>query len=179
MRALYGWLLCLYPREFRRDFGEEMTLVFAQVSSAVSRAGLARRLAFAAREIVGVLCGALEEQFRSIFGLSFVPRRIAMTANHLRFRFPVAGIAFMMLSLGVVLVAIRNARMLEQMFIGTTYTFEGSLYRYPPEPLSVLDVFGFAFGATLVLAVVVWALLHTFHRSGVHRLADAQTWPKQ
>ena len=102
-----------------------------------------------------------------------------MISNRSRFRFPVAGISFMVLSLGVVLVAIRNARVLAQSFAGTTYMFQGHTYAYHPDQLSFVQTFGFVFGLTLVSAVVGWVVLHSLHRSGVHRLEDAETWPRQ
>jgi uncharacterized membrane protein len=95
-----------------------------------------------------------------------------------RFRFPIAGITFMVLTLGVVLLAIRNARELANSFAGSTYLFKGHMYVYQPEGLSFVQTFGFAFGITLVVAVLIWAVLHRLHRSGVHRLAEAETWPK-
>jgi hypothetical protein len=179
MRALYRRLISLYPPEFRRDFGEEMNCVFADASAAAARAGFVRRLAFAAREIAGLLRGALEEQIRSISGLSFVSRRIAMTSNRLRFRFPVAGIVLMVLSFAGLVLAIRYARDIAISLAGTTAKFQGQVYAYQPTQVSLLQTFGFGFGATLVCAVVVWAVLHTLHRSGVHRLSDAQTWPQK
>jgi hypothetical protein len=179
MRALYRWLIYLYPPKFRRDFGEEMNCVFADASAAAARAGFARQLTFAAHEIAGILRGAIEEQIRSISGLSFVSRRIAMTSNRSRFRFPVAGIVLMVLSFAGLVLAIRYARDIAISFAGTTYAFQGQVHAYQPERISVLLMFGVGFGATLVCAVVVWAVLFAMHRSGVHRLSDAQTWPQQ
>ena len=179
MRGLYHWLLYLYPQEFRREFGEEMDWVLADASSAVSGLGRMKQSMFVAHEVAGILCGALQERVRTISALGLVSRRIGMSSRRMRFRFPVAGIGFMVLSLGVVLVAIRNAREISQKFAGHVYVFGGHSYYYEPSSLSFMQTFGFVFGTTLVLTVVVWAVLHLTHRSGVHRLSDAQTWPQR
>ncbi len=102
-----------------------------------------------------------------------------MISNGSRFRFPVAAIALMVFSFAGIVFAIHNARAVAFSLAGQTYMRHGQLYTYQPEGMSFMQSFGFAFGITLVVAVVVWAVLHTLHRSGVHRLAEAQTWPRE
>ncbi len=178
MRSIYEFLLWLYPAEFRRRFGEEMLLVFGEAREAASREGLVSELSFALHEVGGVLCGALGEHIRAVTGIDSLSRRIAMISRNNRFRFPVAAIALMVFSFAGVLFAIHNARAIAFSLAGQTYMVHGRLYTYQPEGLSFMQTFGFAFGVTLVVAVVVWAVMHTMHRSGVHRLSDAQTWPQ-
>jgi hypothetical protein len=165
--------------EFRQQFGEEMALVFADANADAARAGLASQIHFAVHEVGGILCGALGEHIRSVSGLHSISRRIAMISKGTRFRFPVAAIALMAFSFAGIVFAIHNARAIAFSLAGSTYMRHGVLYTYRPEGLSFLQTFGFAFAVTLVCAVAAWAVLHTLHRSGVHRLAEAQTWPQQ
>jgi len=177
MHRLYTWLLWLYPEEFRRQFGEEMLLVFGDMRAAASREGPASQLNLALHEVSGMVCGALGEHIRSLARLHSFTRRFVMIPKGSRFRFPLAAITLMVFSFAGVVFAIHNARAIAFSLAGTTYTRHGQLYTYRPEGLSFTQTFGFAFGVTLVCAVVVWAVLHTLHRSGVHRLSEAQTWP--
>ena len=177
MRRFYEWLLWLYPEEFRRQFGEEMLLVIGDMDAAASRAGVASQIQFALHEAGGMVGGALGEHIRSVAGLHSLSRRIAMISRPLRFRFPIAAITLMVLSFAGVVFAIYDARTIAFALAGTAYMRHGQMYAYNPEGLSFMQTFGFAFGVTLVCAVVVWAVLHTLHRSGVHRLSEAQTWP--
>lgn len=178
MRTFYQWLLRLYPERFRRDFGDEMLLVYADASAAAARRGLGSEVSFIAHEFTGMLCGAVGEHMRSI-GLRSFSRRIAMISRNSRFRFPIAGIALMAFSFAGILYAIHSAREISYSLAGQTYMRHGQLYTYRPEGMSFMQTFGFAFGVTLVVAVVTWAVLHTMHRSGIHRLAEAQTWPRE
>ena len=178
MAKFYRCLLFLYPREIRRDFGEEMSGVFSVVMGQARCRGRLERVRSSMREICGVLRGACVEQVRSNFGSSVVYRRIAMSSIRLRFRFPIAGISFMTLCLGIVVYAIHLAREVAAVGAGK-HVLDGQIYHYQPERLSFLQTFGFAFGLTAVCAVVIWAVLHKLHQSGVERLSEVQTWPQQ
>ena len=90
-----------------------------------------------------------------------------MISKGSRFRFPVVAIALMVFTFAGIVFAIHNARVIALSMAGTNYLHQ----------VSFLQTFGFAFGVTLAAAVLVWAVLHTLHRSGVHRLSQAQTWP--
>ena len=171
MGALYRWLLYLYPEEFRRRFAEEMCWVYAEASASASRSGIVRQSLFVAREVCGMVRGAVEERGHRWFGGNFVSRRFAMATFRTRFRFPIAGIGFMVACLGLVLMAIRNAR-------GLSYEFAKST-NYRPEHLSLVQSFGFAFGVTLVGVLVVCGILYATRRMGVQRLSELQTWPQQ
>ena len=54
MLTVYCWLLCLYPRSYRHNFGEEMTFVFRDTRSALPPA-LAVKIRFYRREFSGLL----------------------------------------------------------------------------------------------------------------------------
>ena len=179
MRTLYQWLVRLYPEEFRHRFGEEMLLVHGDASAAAARAGFGGKVKFLVHEFSGIVCGALGERMRSLSGLHSFSGRIHMISRGSRFRFPLAAITLMTVSFAGIVYAIHNARAIADSLAGQTYMHHGKLYAYQPEGPSLMQTFGFAFGVTLVVTLVVWAVMHTMHRSGVHRLADAQTWPKQ
>lgn len=173
MRSVYAKLLYLYPPEFRRDFAEEMTWCFAEASGDC-RGGI-RRARFLMREMSGLLQGACEAQLRSVPQLWKLSRRVVMISRNKRFRFPIAGIAFMIATLGCILYAIRLARSISYAMAGTRV----QVYNYQPDHLSFVQTFGFAFGVTVVFTVIVLIAMHMTHRAGAQRLADAQTWPKQ
>ncbi len=177
MRTFYQWLLRLYPAEFRRRFADEMLLVYGDASAAAACRGFGSEISFIVHEFTGMVCGALGEHIRSVSELHSLSRRIAMISRNKRFRFPVAAITLMTFSFAGIVFAIHNARAVAFALAGQTYMRHGQLYTYQPEGLSFTQTFGFAFGLTLLCAVVVWAVLHTLHRSGVHRLEEAQTWP--
>ncbi len=164
MRVLYEKLLYLYPADFRREFGEEMAWIFAEASGAC--AGRMQRAELFGREIVGILVTACEERFRSSPRLFESIRRLAMMRNK-RFRFPLASVALMTMTLAIVLYAIRMARAI-------SYAHAGLLHQ--PDHLSFLQTFGFAFGITVVGTLAVVAVLHLTRRTGAQRLADVQTW---
>lgn len=170
MSLVYRWLLCLYPAEFRREFGEEMAGVLERVSVDAARAGRMRRIRLAIRETAGLARGAFEEKARRSRGIDFIWRKKVMSSIRSRFRFPIAGITFMVLTLGLVLIAIRNAQSL-------SYAFAGPAYK--PEHLSLIQTFGFTFVVTLAATVVILAVRHRLRRSGVSRLEEARTWPQQ
>lgn len=179
MRRIYEWLLRLYPAEFRCRFADEMLLVYGDARAAAARRGLGSELSFIVHEFTGMVCGAVGEHIRSVSGVHSLSRRVAMISRNTRFRFPVAAIALMVFSFAGIVFAIHNARAIAFALAGQTYMRHGQLYTYQPEGVSFMQTFGFAFGVTLVVAVVVWAVLHTLRRSGVHRLAEAQTWPRE
>ena len=179
MRTFYQWLLRLYPAEFRRQFADEMLVVYGDASAAAARRGFGSGVCFVVHEFTGMVWGAMAEHMRSISGLDSLSRRIAMISKRPRFRFPVVAIALMVFSFAGIVFAIHNARAVAFSLAGQTYIRHGQLYTYHPEGLSFMQTFGFAFGVTLAVAIGVWAVLHTLHRSGVHRLEEAQTWPRE
>ena len=173
MRRLYEKLLWLYPAEFRGEFSEEMAWCFAEAEADCS--GRVARAHFLAREMLGLVRGACEAQLRSAPELWNVSRRVVMISRNKRFRFPIAGIAFMIASLGCVLYAIRMARQISYALAGTKM----QVYNYQPDHLSFVQTFGFAFGVTVVCTLAVLAILHFTRRAGAQRLEEAQTWPQR
>jgi hypothetical protein len=173
MQRLFCWLLRFYPYEFREEFGSEMARVFGEGCVAAARSGRTR--GFLVREYVGLIAGALRERLGSN---RYLERRLAMRSPNNRFRFPLTGIGFMIISLAVVLYVIREARAAAQALEGKTYVFEGHTYPfYGTGHISFLQTFGFAFGVSAALALIVVGALYAMRRAGVHRLAQAQTWP--
>lgn len=101
-----------------------------------------------------------------------------MRAN--RFHFSWFAIAFMTFSLAIVLYIIREGRAIAASMAGKTYIFEGHTYKfYGTGHVSFLQTFGFAFGVTIVCAVMVVLAMFALRRSGVHRLEEAKTWPAE
>ena len=176
MRRIYRWLIRLYPRGFREEFGAEMAGVFEEAWTE-ARAGRART-ALLAHECVGLIRGAVQERLHAAMIEAWFSRRCTMTGH--RFRFPLPGIAFMAISLALVLTAIRAARGIAQALAGKTYVFEGHTYMfYRPDNLSFLQTFGFVFGLTVACTLLILAVMYALRRAGVHRLAEAKTWPVQ
>ena len=150
---VYCWLLCLYPRGHRQEFGEEMTSVFRDARGALPP-GLAGRIGFYVREFCGLLPSALRAHFDRLFGPVASSGRFDMQA-HSRFRRSTVLLMLVMFA-GVVLamaIAISVAG--------------GTLQAVWPSLAAVL--------ACLLLSVcaaaaVVFGVLRTLQRGGVHRL---------
>ena len=164
MLTLYNFLLYLYPASYRREFAEEMTAVFcdARCAPAPGRAG---RIGFYAREIRGLLTGALGEHLRRLLGPGVPFRRFDMRPQ---FRFPRSTVFLMLVIFaGVVLTIARASEIVQH------YSAVGSVW---PALLSVLILMPVGMG---VIAAIGWTLLHSVRRTGVHRMANMQTWPEQ
>lgn len=178
MEHFYRALLWLYPPSFRREFADEMALVFADCSSDAARCGWRSQLAFTAREVAGVVRGALEEHLAAAVGCPPITRRLNMTIARPRFRFPISAIAFMSASLALVLVAIRDARVISDAF-SRHIALHGSHASYDNGLMVTFGSFWLLFAVAVACALITLAIMHALHRSGTHRLADAQTWPQQ
>lgn len=70
-------------------------------------------------------------------------------------RYPLSSLAFMVLTLGVILVVLTKAKAIIPIGGAVVVVFAG----------------------TCAVAAVAWAVLFALRRAGVHRLAQAQTWP--
>ena|SRR2546430_17571571 len=68
MLALYRSLLYLYPSAYRWEFGHEMMDVLAEVQAEIRKRGARERVLCVAREVGGLLYGALQEHLWSITG---------------------------------------------------------------------------------------------------------------
>jgi hypothetical protein len=147
------WLLCLYPRGYREEFGEEMTSVFRDARSALPP-GLAVKIRFYVREFCGLLSGALHAHFDRLFGPAASSGRFDALA-HSRFRRSTVFLMLVMFA-GVVLamaIAISVAG--------------GTLRAVWP---SLAAVLAFLLLSVCAAAAVALGVLRTLRRSGVHRL---------
>src|SRR5947209_1754581 len=68
MLSLYRFLLRLYPRAYRHEFGVEMLAVFREAQTETWKKGVLARGVFCAREVAGLLRGALGEHLQAIAG---------------------------------------------------------------------------------------------------------------
>jgi hypothetical protein len=78
--TVYCWLLWLYPRGYREEFGEEMMFVFRDSRGALPP-GLAVSIRFYVREFCGLLSGALRARFDRLFGPAASSGRFDMRAR--------------------------------------------------------------------------------------------------
>jgi len=153
--TVYCWLLGMYPRSYRDEFGEEMTSVFRDARSERPPA-LGPRISFYRREFCGLLSGALYAHFDRLFGPGIPFRRFYMQPQ---FRFPRSTVFLMLAIFAGVLLTIAEASSVA----GDT---SGAAWR-----TSVI-VFGFMLLTMWTAAAVVWGILHSLRRSGVHRLEN-------
>lgn len=165
MLSLYRKLLVLYPAEHRAEFGEEMVSVFLDVRR--DRKGVVEQLTFCAREIMGLVSGAVRERLRLIGarnGLSLYSRRLDMRNG---FRFPKMTIVFMALILGGVLVAIKKGQDIASSVPNVN----------PPLPVHIQPTHSILLGGMPLFfaffyaaGLIGWAILFALKRSGVHRM---------
>lgn len=162
----YCWLLWLYPRSYRHEFGEEMRFVFRNARSDLPQA-LAAKISFYRREFCGLLSGALSAHLDRLFGPTIPFRRFDMQPQ---FRFPRSTVFLMWVILAGVLLTIEKAKAIQ--------------VKYGPEEVMAvwnsLPWFLFLFPALACAAVVaVWGVLFALRRTGMHRLDGVGTWPEQ
>ena len=153
--TVYCWLLFLYPRSYRHEFGEEMTSVFREARSALPPAPAAK-IAFYGREFCGLLSGALRAHFDCLFGPAMPFRRFDMQPQ---FRFPRSTVFLMLVIFAGTVLTISKAA-----------SVAGGLAVWP----SLVSVLAFMVLTMCTAAVVVWGILHTLRRSGAHRLENVQ-----
>lgn len=114
MISLYRCLLYLYPSAYRYEYAEEMTVVFREAQTETRKKGIVQQGMFCAREVAGLVFGALRERLRSSTGLSpealFPSRRFTM---HSEFRFPKATAFLMVVILAGVALAIEKAEAIQ------------------------------------------------------------------
>jgi len=166
MLNLYRCLLYLYPRFYRRQFGGEMITVFGELQAAGRADRITTRIWFFAREITGVVSGALHQHMVAVFGPQAwdPPRRFKMRSD---FRFPRSTVLLMLVILAGVLLSIREAK-----DIATTYGDQGGISVWSAWPAFTATVFA----TVAAVAVIGWAILFAIKRSGVHRLSNVQGW---
>jgi hypothetical protein len=153
--TVYCWFLRLYPGSYRDEFGDEMTSVFRDAQSTLPPA-LAAKLSFYRREFCGLISGALRARFECLLGPAVPLWRLHMQPQ---VRFP-RSIVFLMLVIfaGVVLTIAEAASV-----AGDTV---GWGWRTP------VFLLVFMILSMCTAAALVWRILHTLRRSGVHRLQN-------
>ena len=156
--TVYFWLLCLFPGSYRDEFGEEMTSVFRDARNALPSA-LTAKIRFYGREVFGLLSGALWAHFDRLFGLGIPFRRFDMQPQ---FRFPRSTVFLMLVIFAAVLLAIAKASSVAGDTLGSVWP-------------SLVSVLVFMLLTMCAAAAVVWGILHTLRRSGVHRLENIYT----
>src|SRR5213594_727854 len=166
MLALYRCLLHLYPDDYFREYAEEMASVFGSAQEAARHRNFRARALFCAREISGVVTGALRERFGSRdwdFG------RFEMRTE---FRFPRSTICLMLVILVGVLLAIEKGRSISQL--------KSSALPDITIPWSTLPgFFLMALALMCVSGAVGYGIIVLLGRSGVSRLSNVQTWPQR
>jgi hypothetical protein len=165
---LYRCLLYLYPAAYRHDFAREMALVFLESERAIRTECLAARIVFYARELSGLLSGALREQVRTLVGsyhcISF--GRFDMRPE---FRFPRSTVFLMSVILAAVVLTIAKATSIELKYGGALETV------WPGLPLFLAVMLGLV----CLTVVIVWGILFAMRRTGMHRLANLQNGHEQ
>ena len=174
MDALYRSLLRLYPAGVRQEFGEEMLSVARQARAEVWGNGIVARGNFCAREVMGLLAGAVQEQVRNVTGLAGwkASRRLSVRSN---FRYPVTTIVLMAVIFAGTVLAIERASSIA----ASLPRVNPHLPPITPLPYSLPQTLAVMFAITYAVAVIIWAVLHILRRSGVYRLNDAETWPQK
>jgi hypothetical protein len=158
MRTVYDWLLRLYPDGHRRQFGEEMALVFEQARVETASQGSGLLTSFYFREIAGVLRGACEERLRE-----FSNRRSAMRTQ---FRFPKTTPILMTVILAGVVLAIRKGEAIQASLPDVNPAI-GPIH---PAQHGLLPEIGIWLLSFYVAGLIGWAILFALRRSGSHRL---------
>ena len=171
MLRLYRCLLYFYPADYRREFGDEMAAVYLQARNVTAGGRVTAGATFYAREIVGLISGAVRGHVRRLVGWGdWVPsRRFDMRPQ---FRFPRSTVFLMCAILAGVVLAIEKARIVVQMKEGLPH---GTTAVWDPMLWSLL------LALALVLAAVasIWGILFALRRTGMQRLDQVHTWPEQ
>jgi hypothetical protein len=154
---VYGWLLCLYPRSYRHEFGEELAFVFCQARSELPPERAAK-IRFYRREFCGLLSGALGAHFDRLFGPAISFRRFCMQPQ---FRFPRSTLFLMLVILAAVVLTIAKASSIAGDTSGAVWSTFGFLLVFMLLTVSTA-------------AAIAWGILHSLRRSGVHRLEKVE-----
>lgn len=167
--SLYRHAMRLYPALHREQFGEEMISVFRELQAETATEGMLARSRFCAREIAGVVAGALREHWRTLGGDHVwrlcSNRRFTMRTE---FRFPKATAVLMMIILAGVVLAIQRGEAIQRSLP----------YANPPvgpiHPVHSTLLPGVVIGLAFFYAagLIGWVILFALRRSGVHRLDE-------
>jgi hypothetical protein len=156
--TVYYWLLCLYPATYRDEYSEEMTSVFREAQSALPPA-LATKISFYRREFCGLLSGALCAHLERRVGPAASFRRSYMQPQ---FHFPRATVVLMLVIFAGVVLTIAAASSVAGDTLGSAWRTLISVLLFMPLTMCTA-------------AAVVWGILYTRRRSGVHRLQNVQS----
>jgi hypothetical protein len=166
---LYRNALRIYPAFHREQFGEEMIAVFRELRAEMAAKGRFARIRFCARELAGVVAGALREHGRVLGGdhvwQLFSHRRFTMRTE---FRFPKATAVLMTIILAGVVLAIQRGEAIQHSLPNANPPV-GPIHPVPSTLLPGI-VIGFAF--FYAAGLIGWAILFALRRSGVHRLDE-------
>jgi len=169
MFSLYRSLLYLYPPAHRYEYGEEMMAVFVELETETWKKGALARGLFCAREVKGLLGGALLEHVRTIAGAHrpspFFSRRLTVRTE---FRFPKATATLMTIILAAIVMAIEKAKAI-QASIPYSNPHVGPIQ---PAQFTLLPTLLLIMAFACMSGGIGWAILFALHRSGVHRLAE-------
>jgi hypothetical protein len=169
MFSVYRILLYLYPPACRSEFGEEMLAVFRAAQTEAWKKDTFMRTRFCAREITGLVAGALSEHVRTIAGFDRPPlifsRRFNMRSE---FRFPKITVTLMTIILAGVVLAIEKATAIEAS-VPDFYQHVGPIQ---PAHFTFLPTMLVILGGACLAGAIGWAILFALHRSGLHRLAE-------
>jgi hypothetical protein len=162
-------LLYLYPAGHRAEFGEEMLGVIHERQAASRNKGVPARGVLYAREIGGLLRGAVEEQFRARRSFSpwgVIPvRRMSMRTE---FRFPKATAVLMTVILAAVVMAIEKARAI-QFSVPEAHPQVGPIRS---ADFTVVPSFALLLVIACFAGAIGWAIVFAMKRSGVQRLEE-------
>ena len=167
MIRFYRWLLKLYPSAYRREYADEMVLVFQGAQVDAGAGSFRTRISFRSREIRGLLAGAVHEHLHIIRGTY---PSISFTRFDMRpeFRFPRSTVFLMSLVFAMVIFAMEKANTIQIKYGG------GADSIWPSLPWFLgLTVF-----STCATVTVIWGILFALGRTGAHRLANMQPGPK-
>lgn len=169
MLSLCRYLLYLYPPAYRLEFGEEMLAVLRERREDSRNSSVVANWIFWAREIAGLLHGALQEHVLATMGFhSWVEFRLRRFSMRSEFRFPKATGWLMLVILAAVVMAIEKAKAISAS-LPDTHPYVGPIQ---PEQFTVISTFALVFVAGCVVAAVGWAVLFAMRRSGVQRLSE-------
>lgn len=168
MTCLYRFLLYLYPPSHRREYAEEMIAVFREAQADIRSESFRERISFRIRETLGLLAGSVQEHLRIFSGR---PPIISFTRFDMRpeFHFPKSTVVLMSVIFGGVMFAMREASTIQARYGSAS----DSMWRTFP------GFAGWTFAFVLVTVAIVWAILFSLGRTGVHRLANIQPDLKQ
>jgi hypothetical protein len=172
MFSPYSCLLYLYPAAHRNEFGDEMLAVFHEARTEAWKRGVVVRATFYAREIRGLLIGALNEHIRSITGSRswepFPSRRFTMRSE---FRFPKSTPVLMALILAGTVLAIEKATAIR----ASVPDINPHVGPIQPAHFTFFPALLVIFAGAYLAGVIGWVILFALHRSGFHRLTDMPT----